>query len=497
MGMVKSNRLLPVSLLFLTCQSTGFSQTPQVQIDSITSALRISDFDRAVQLSRSALQEFPNNAQIWTLQGIALASEGDGAKALAAFQQALKISPNHIPALQGAAQVEFQSGNRDAAHLLRRLLQLRPSDPTAHAMLAVLNYREGKCSEAAAHFEKAGELLDSQLDALHAYATCLVRLKKIDAAAEVFRRAAALHPNDPRELHLLAAIQLMARKPQEVIATLRPLLQSNPDAETLELASAAYEDSGETPQAVGALRQAILLDPSNVDLYLDFAHISYAHESFEVGVDVVGEGIAQQPAASPLYLARGVLYVQLADYDKAEADFAKAHELDPNQSLSAAAQGMAAVQANDLDRALSTVQAKLARAPNDALLLYLQADILSQQGAAPGSPEFQTAMRAAKKAVSLQPTLASARSVLAKLYLQGGQNWEAVEQCRKALEIDPKDQTSLYRLIQALRKTGNQAEIPELLKRLAALREQAAKEERERNRYKLIEGDAPANSVQP
>ena len=174
-------------------------------------------------------------------------------------------------------------------------------------------------------------------------------------------------------------------------------------------------------------------------------------------------------------MARGVLYVQLALYDQAEADFEKAHELDPRQSLSSAAQGMAAVQANDLDRALSTVQAKLARKPNDALLLYLQADILAQKGAEPGTPEFQTAMRSAKKAVSLQPTLAGARGVLAKLYMQAAQYPEAVEQCRKALEIDPKDQTAVYRLIQALRKTGDKSEIPELLKRLAQLREQASK----------------------
>jgi tetratricopeptide (TPR) repeat protein len=492
-GMIQSKRFLLVSILVLLCHSAAFSQSRQAQVDSISSALRTRDFDRAVELSGTVLQQFPHDVQIWTLRGIAFAGEGDGAKALAAFQQALKISPNHIPALQGAAQIEFQTGNREAAPLLNRLLQLRPGDPTAHAMLAVLNYREGKCSAAAVHFEKAGEILDSQLDALHAYATCLVRLKKIEAAATVFQRAAALHPNDPQELHALAAVQLMARKPQDVIVTLGPVLRSNPDAETLELASAAYEDSGDTPQAVESLRRAILLDPRNVDLYLDFAHISYAHESFQVGADVVGEGIAQQPAAAPLYLARGVLYVQLGEFDKAETDFAKAHELDPKQSLSAAAQGMAAVQANDLNRALSTVQAKLARSPNDALLLYLQADILSQQGAAPGSPEFQTAMHSAKKAVSLQPTLASARSVLAKLYLQAGQNQQAVEQCRKALERDPKDQTSLYRLIQALRKTGNQAEIPDLLKRLALLREQTAKEDRERYRYKLIEGDAQPN----
>jgi tetratricopeptide (TPR) repeat protein len=166
--------------------------------------------------------------------------------------------------------------------------------------------------------------------------------------------------------------------------------------------------------------------------------------------------------------------------------------LNPNQSLSTAAQGLAAVEANDLDHALQSVQAKLARKPNDPLLLYLQADVLSQKGADPGTPEFQLAMQSAKKAVALQPTLAAARGVLAKLYMQTRQYAEAIEQCRKALVIDPKDQTAVYRLIQALRKTGEKKEIPELLQRLALLREQTTKEEKEHHRYKLFEEDTAA-----
>ena len=210
-----------------------------------------------------------------------------------------------------------------------------------------------------------------------------------------------------------------------------------------------------------------------------------------MGVSVLTDGIAQQPSSAQLYVARGVLLVQLGEYEKAEADFDKAHDLDPNQSLSAAAQGMAAVQANDLDRALTTVQSKLARKPDDAYLLYLKADILSQKGANPGSSEFRTALVSARKAVALAPNLAEARSVLARLYLDSGQTREAIEQCRKAIEINPKDQTALYRLIQALQKADQKKEIPDLLSRLAAAREQATREEREHSRYKLIEGDAP------
>ncbi|HSB77062.1 MAG TPA: tetratricopeptide repeat protein, partial [Terriglobales bacterium] len=377
--------------------------------------------------------------------------------------------------------------------LIERVLRQRPGDRTGHGMLAVLEYQQGNCAAAVPHFEKAGSLFASQVSALHAYGVCLVRLKQLDRAAAVLQQALALEPGDAQETRLLASLQLMAHKPQDALTTLAPLLQAGPtDPGLLELASAAQEDGGNTSDAVNTLRQAILLDPRNVNLYLDFAHLAYAHDSYQVGIDALSDGIGQQPQAAPLYLARGVLYVQLAQYDKAEADFDKAHQLDPRQSLSSAAQGMAAVQENDFGRALATVQSKLAHKPNDPLLLYLQADFLLQKGAQPGSPDFLLAMRSATKAVELQPSLADARSVLAKIYLQSGRYPQAVEQCRRALEINPRDQTAVYHLILGLRKTGQTAEVPQLLKRLASLREQAARQQSQRYRYKLVEDETAA-----
>src|SRR5208283_1590709 len=373
-----------------------------------------------------------------------------------------------------------------------RLVQLRPADPTAHAMLGVLDYRQGNCPGAVQNFEKAGELIDNQLSALHAFATCLMKVKRLDAAIMTLQKAVALSPNDPRERQVLASLQLMDHKPEDALATLGPLLAGQTvDPGTLELASRAYEDSGDTPQAVSLLRQALLLDPRNISLYLDFATICFSHESFQVGIDVLTEGLSLQPNADDLFVARGVLYVQLAQYDKAEADFEKAYQLNPHQSLSTAAQGLAAVQANDLGHALVSIQEKLKRKPDDPLLLYLQADVLSQKGVDPGTPEFQLAMRSAQRSVALQPTLAASRAVLAKLYMQTGQYQQAIEQCRKALGIDPKDQAAVYRLIQALRKTGQNKEIPELLQRLAKLREEATQDERQRYQYKLFEDEPP------
>jgi tetratricopeptide (TPR) repeat protein len=481
---------LGFGIILTLCSGASLAQTRENRNEAIASALRANEFSRAVDLSRAALKQSPNDAELWAMQGTAYAGEGNKPEALASYSAALKISPDYLPALQGAVQIEFDAGNANAIPLLRHVLRLRPRDQTSHGMLAVLEYQQGNCADAVVHFKAAGQLFDAQPDGLHAYAACLVKLKQFDQAAEIFQRTVGLKPEDGRERHLLAALQLMAHKPQDALSALQPMLQgSNPDVETLELAATAYESSKDTPQAVATLRQAILLDPKNVNLYVDFANISSAHDSFQVGIDVMSDGIGQLPNAAPLYLARGVLYVQLAQYDKAEADFEIAHQLDPHQSLSSAAQGLLAEQQNDLDHALATVQARLDHKPNDPVLLYLRADFLSQKGVEPGTAEFKLAMQSARQAVSLRPGLSGARTVLAKLYLQSGQYQEAVEQCRKAMDQDPRDQTALYHLIQALRKTGAQHEIPQLLQRLAQLRKQTAREESERYQYKLVEED--------
>jgi tetratricopeptide (TPR) repeat protein len=484
---------LGVLVIVLVACSFVAAQSATDQIGPITSALRAGQFDKALQLLQPELQQSPDSAQLWTLRGIALSGRGDKKDALGAFRHALGIAPDYLPALEGAAQIEYQNGGKDAAALLQHVLEVRPNDPTSHAMLAVLAYRHGDCATAVRHFEQSGPVADSQTEALLGYGDCLVKLNELEKAVAVFSRALAQSNADAKVRYRLASVQMMTQRPQDAVATLQPLLQENTsDASVLDLAVSAYEAAGNTPEAVRVLREAILADPHNVTFYVDFANLSLDHQSYQVGVDMINAGLAAEPMAAPLYVARGVLYVQLAQYDKAEADFEKADEINPRESIGSAAEGLAAVQENDPDRALSTVRAKLAKTPNDAFLLYLQGEIITQRGAEPGSAEFREAVESAKKAILIRPSLAAARDILAKLYLQAGENEAAIEQSREALQSDPKDQSALYHLIQALRKSGRKDETPNLLKRLAELRMEGTRDEAQHNRYKLVEDKGPS-----
>lgn len=490
----KASILIVVAFLVVPVRGFAAQASPDVT-NSIGAALQAKDYEHALELARSSLRQFPNDAKVLTLEGIALSGLGKTEESLAAYNAALKISPGYLPALEGAAQIEYNSGDKRAPALLNQILKIRPDDRTSHAMLGALSYKKHDCREAVQHFGASGQLIFSQRAAMEEYGYCLVSLGQMKDAIPLYQAVASQDPNDAQALFQLASAQYLAGEFSEAIATLQPTLtDAGARSEVLDLASAAYEKSGDTPKAVELLRSAIVKTPDDEKLYLDFSTLCFDHSSFDVGIDMLNVGLNRLPRSAPLYLARGILYIQLAKYDEGEADFETAERLDPGQAFSSESESLAQIQENRGEEALATVRARLKARPNDPILLYFLADALTRGGAQPGSPEFKEALSAATRSVALKPDLTLARDVLSSLYFKEGDMTKAIEQCRIALRADPKDQEALYRLTQALRKSGNTGEIPELLKRLANLREEDRTNEESRARYKLVE-PAPASSA--
>jgi tetratricopeptide (TPR) repeat protein len=488
--------------LLAICAVAAVAQTgaDASSISAIQAALQARDNEQALTLVHTQLQAWPKDVRLWALEGIALTQLGRNREALTAYNKALAISPDYLAALEGAAELEYKAGSTRAVPLLNRILKVRPDEPTTHAMLAALAYKKHDCASAIEHFQKSASVLSAQPTALEEYGACWMDLQKPNQAVPVFQQLLALLPSDPHARYNLAVAQFTAQHSTDAIDTLQPLLQaSEPDPDVLDLASAAYEETGDTPRAVNLLRQAIVANPHKVKYYVDFAALSYKHESFQVGVEMVDAGLAQLPKAAPLYIARGILYIQMGQFEKGQSDFATANRLDPSQASAAVAAGLAQMQSSNLDQALQTVATELKAHPNDAFLHYLKAEIISQGGPAVGSPQFNEAVRAASRAVQLQPDFPLARNVLGNLYLQSGQNERAIEQCRMVLRENPSDQIAVYHLLLALRKINDpQGEVPALVKRLAELRTQSQQQEASTNRYKLyIQGEQAPDAAEP
>jgi tetratricopeptide (TPR) repeat protein len=479
--------ILLISSAYLVAQG----QRINVPIDSIESLIRSREYDQALQMTTSALKDTPNDFRIWTLEGIVYSIKGNNHDALNAFDKALSLSPNYAAALKGEVQILYQAQDKRAIPLLERILKTDPKDETAHEMLAVLEERQGNCETAKDHFLLSKEAVSTHPGSLEAYGSCLMQTKEPQKAVPVFERLAAMLPQRTYPKYDLAVVLIETGQNEAALKVLDPLLATDPpDPEVLSLASDAYEAIGDTPKAVSLLRQAIVLSPANANYYTSFAALCLNHESFQVGIDMINAGLQRLPNDPSLYISRGLLYAQLAQYDQAEADFKTAEHFDTAQSISSYAIDLAELQQNNSGGAITQVHSQLKLHPDSALLHFLLAKLLANQQSGTEGKTSDEALQSALLAIRLKPDMVEARDLLANIYTSSGQYNLAIEQCRVALQYDPSDQTAIYHLIVALRHSGQgekRDEIQALVKRLSELQKVARQQETDRKRFKLVE----------
>lgn len=486
-------RLKLIAEFALLCALPLGAQDVGTSISRIESLMRSQQFDQALRDLKTALNDRPRDKRLWTLEGICFALQGNNTGALAAFNHALRIAPDYAPALRGEVEILYKANDRRAIPLLERILKTDPNDTTANEMLATIEARASDCRPAVSHFLLSKDAMSSHPDSLEAYGYCLYKLGRIDDAISVFRQLVPMVPHRTYPSYDLAVLLVSAKQNAEAVRVLEPLLTSDQtDPDVLSLASDAYEAEGDTPRAVALQRQAIVADPTDASNYVQFAVLCLRHDSFQVGIDMLNAGIKRLPGNSSLYLSRGVLNVQLGEYDKAEADFKQAEQLGSMQSISAYAGDLNVLQRNNPDVALAQIRSQLKSYPRDPLLHLLLAEVLMMKGPAPHSPVFDEAMQNAAVAAKIKPDLVGAHSELASMYMNLGQYNNAVKECRIALHYDPSNETALYHLIVSLRHTGETSEaLKPLVKHLAELHQQSLQRETDRKKFRLVESPMP------
>src|SRR5208283_289413 len=203
---------------------------------------------------------------------------------------------------------------------------------------------------------------------------------------------------------------------------------------------------------------------------------------------MIDAGLQRISGDASLYLSRGLLYAQLAQYEKAEADFRTARSLDSEQVLSSYAIALAELEKHQPEKALLEVRSQLRAHPDSALHHYLLAKLLEKDVSDDHPQVIKEAIDSALTAVKLKPDFVEARDLLASLYQQSGQYALAIEQCQVALRYAPSDQSAMYHLIISLRDSGKERDkIQSLVKRLAEAQQLSRQRETDRKRFKFIE----------
>ncbi len=479
--------------------------------EPIIAALRRGSNQEALEATRSALLRRPGDCRLLSLQGLAYTGLGQAEAALASFREALGRCPAYLPALEGAAQIEYGRHDPAAVGTLGRILAAEPENVPAHAMLASTLAEAGKCTESLSHFVAARAAFPSRPEFQQRYAACLAETGDSRAALGQYKELAARQPTDA-SVYNVAVLEWKLRELDQAMATLAPLLAAGHFEPAFALGAKISEERGDTPRAVELLRKAIGLVPDDPDNYVAFGGLAFDHASFAAGVEMLNAGLKRLPDAAALYLARGVLEVQMSRTEAALADFDRAHRLDNTLSFAMDAMGLLDTQQHRDGAALRRFEELAKVHPDDAFLQYLLAEQIAgsnreargaEQGAGQGAgrsadlgTDLERAVAAAKRSTVLDPKYLPAQDLLILLYMRSGKPELAIEQAERTLAQDPNNESALYQELQARRRMGQKTALPGLTARLQAARKENALKQQKVDRYRLQgqggEGDGGA-----
>jgi len=429
----------------------------------VAAALSHGEFQQAVQLADSILRERPRDAQVWTLRGVAFAQWGRQSESLASFNRALAVSPNYMPALQGAAQLTYARHERSASQFLQRIVDIDPKNATAHAMLAGLAAESQNCPVAIKEFRDAVSVVQTNADALMQYGDCELAEHQVQNAIETFRQILKLRPDESSAKYKLAVALGDTAEALNLLKTLPP------NSRVLNLIAEYHARRKDPESAVIALRQAIRLAPKDEQNYIDLGRIYIEQREPQKAVQIESQAMHEVPPSAGLYVIRGAAYIWLNDSERAEQDFAKADELEPEKLYGSVGLSMLFRQDQQLPAAIRILREKLTERPSDATLNYLLADTLIRTGAEPGQPAFNEAVSLLNKTLLLEPGFQKAHISLGKLYLRASRLEDASKQLREAIRIDPRDRSAIYQLMLLFRRNGNTAEAAVLATKLKDL----------------------------
>ena len=472
--------------------------------ERIIAALRQGRNQEALDATKSALLRQPGDCRLLSLQGLAYTGLGQAGASLRSFREALGTCPEYLPALEGAAQIEYRQHDPAAVGTLGRILAADPQNLPAHAMLATTLAEAGKCPEALSHFVAARAAFPGRPEFQQQYGACLAETGDNRAALEQYKDLAAQHPTDAT-LYNVAMLEWKLREVDQASATLAPLLAAGQFEPAVALGAKISEEQGDTPRAVELLRKAIGLRPDDPDNYVAFGSLAFDHASFAAGVEMLNAGLKRLPGAAALYLARGVLEVQISQTEAALLDFDRAHRLDNKLSFATDAMGLLETQQHQDKAALQRFEELAKVHPDDAFLQYLLAEQIagdnrdaqdSEPVPGPGAeqvpgqkagqgPNLARAVAAAKRSTVLDPKYLPAQDLLILLYMRSGQPQLAIEQAERTLAEDPNDESALYQELQARRRLGEKSALPGLTARLQAARQENARKQQRVDRYRL------------
>lgn len=262
------------------------------------------------------------------------ARDGDADGALAAFERAIAISPDYVPARTRRGLVLLDRGDLDGAEAAFRVAQnLAANDPGALTGLARVHNARGRYAEAA---DVLTRLLDRAPADRYAFQLLAVAYRGLGRTREADEAMAAGASGEPRVADpwadevgvyrrgfastLKDATALgMAGRTSEAIALLERLRDQRPDDEELRTyLGGMYATAGRTADARRLLDAILQVHPDNFDATMNLATAHLVDHAYGDADRLAARALALRPADADATRLRGVAAWRAGRLDEAE-----------------------------------------------------------------------------------------------------------------------------------------------------------------------------------
>jgi tetratricopeptide (TPR) repeat protein len=186
-----------------------------------------ASFERAIKLHASYPDTLPN---AWNNLGLLATREGRTAEAIPYFQEALRLNPDHLVALDNLGNAYRQQKQWDEARkVLERAVAVGPQDPEANYSLGMVFAQINDSTRAYEYLQRALKFRPDYPGALNNLGVLYLRTRRQNEAVASFEECIRVAPGFDQAYLNLARVYIIEGAPDRARTVLLELLKQHPD----------------------------------------------------------------------------------------------------------------------------------------------------------------------------------------------------------------------------------------------------------------------------